>query len=62
MQVTPDVAGLPSVASYTWQNLWTHNTFREGPHGTVTVTVPARSAILYRVSALRSVAPSNRAR
>jgi alpha-galactosidase len=51
MQVTPDMAGMPSAASYTWQDLWNHDTFHNGPHGTVTVTVPARSAILYRVFA-----------
>jgi hypothetical protein len=51
LQVTPDIAGMPSAVSYTWQDLWKHDTFRKGPHGTVTVIVPARSATLYRVSA-----------
>jgi alpha-galactosidase len=50
-QVTPEMAGMPSTASCTWQDLWKNDAFRKGPHVAVTVTVPARSAISYRVSA-----------
>jgi alpha-galactosidase len=49
---TARAAGLPNTGAYAVRNLWAHTT-RESA-GAITALVPAASAVLYRVSPLRS--------
>jgi alpha-galactosidase len=49
---TAQAAGLPHAGAYAVRNLWA-NTTRESA-GAITATIPAASAVLYRVSPLRS--------
>jgi len=51
VSTTATAAGLPSAGAYSVRDLWTKTT-RESA-GTITETVPAQSAMLLRVSALR---------
>jgi len=56
VSTTAQAAGLPHAGAYTVQDLWAHTT-RETA-GTITATVPAESALLYRVAPARAPAAS----
>ena len=56
VSTTAQAVGLPRAGAYTAADLWAHTT-RETA-GTITATVPAESALLYRVAPLRGPAGS----
>lgn len=50
ISTTAHAAGLPRSSAYAVRDLWAHKTFESG--GTIASSVPADSAVLYRVSAI----------